>query len=148
MESNKENYYDFAPGADPENMVRINSSWKMLCHVIYGGGWLCFFPLSLVVITTFFSSYIYAMPSHNCPFDMLKSQYNGIGYPIYLSLFGAAFLAMSSGLTELVRNKPGLSAPALSFQKFAIGTSLWLLFIFVALVTYPVLAYLLAGGET
>jgi hypothetical protein len=131
-----------------KKMVKINSSWKMLCHVIYGGGWLCFFPLSLVVITTFFSSYIYAMPSHNCPFDMLKSQYNGIGYPIYLSLFGAAFLAMSSGLTELLRNKPGLSSPVLSFQKFAIGTSLLLLFIFVALVTYPVLAYLLTGGET
>jgi hypothetical protein len=130
-------------------IVTINDPYrKMFSHVAYSVGWICLFPLSLVVITTFFSSYIYAMPSHNCPFDMLKSQYLGIGYPIYLSLFGATFLAVSSGLTELLRHKPGLSAPVHSYQKFAVGTSLWLLFIFVALVTYPVCAYLLAGGES
>lgn len=121
---------------------------KKFYHAVYGGAWLCFFPLSLLVITTFFSSYIYAMPSHNCPFDMLKGQYNGIGYPIYLSLFGASFLAMSSSVTEWLRHKPGLLSPTLSYQSFAIGASLWLLLIFVTLVTYPPLAYLMAGGES
>lgn len=104
--------------------------------------------LSLIVITSFFSSYIYAMPSHNCPFDMLKSQYFYIGYPIYFTLFSASFLAISGCLVEIFRDRPGLASPVLSFQRFAIGASLLLLPVFVALVTYPTLVYLLAGGET
>ncbi len=121
---------------------------RKIFFILYGGGWLFFLLMSFVVITLFFSSYIYAMPSHNCPFDMLKSQYYGIGYPIYLSLFWASFLAASGCLTELFRNRPGLSDPVFVYQNFAIPASVVLLLIFLCFVTYPLLAYQLAGGET
>ncbi len=116
-------------------------------YLAYGIAFLIFFLLSLITITIFFSSYIYAMPYHNCPFDILHREYGYIGFPIYVALFGASFLAITSCMVSGYGNRPGLLAPVLAYRKFSIQTAIVLLMIFVALVTYPTLAYLFAGGE-
>ncbi len=121
------------------------SSAVLFC--LYGVVFLLFFILSLVVITVFFSSYIYAMPSHNCPFDILRREYGFIGYPIYLFLFGASFAGMSSGAAALFGNKAGLQRPLYSYQQYAVKTATVLLLLYVALVSYPVLRYFFEGGE-
>ncbi len=63
--------------------------------------WIIFFSLSFLVITAVISSYIYEMPFHRCPFDILKKEYGYVGYLVYVPLFAAAFFGMSTGLTSL-----------------------------------------------
>jgi hypothetical protein len=116
-------------------------------YILYGALFLVFFILSLVVITVFFSSYIYAMPSHNCPFDILRGDYGYIGYPLYIFLFGASFAGMSSGAAAPFYSKAGLKQPLNSFGKYAVKTATILLLLFVTLVSYPLLRYFFAGGE-
>jgi hypothetical protein len=116
-------------------------------YLLYGILFLVFFILSLVAITVFFSSYIYAMPSHNCPFDILRKEYNFIGYPIYFALFGGCFAGMSSGIATLFYRKAGLGQPVASYRKNGAVTASCLIFLFVMLVSYPVIRYFIEGGE-
>jgi len=109
--------------------------------------WFFYFLLALVTLTIFFSSYIYAMPYHNCPFDILHKEYRYIGVPIYFALFGGAFFGISSGAATLFRIFPGLSAPVSAYQCFSVKASSLLLLLFVILVTYPAVSYIYAGGE-
>lgn len=55
---------------------------------------ILFFILSLIAITTFFSPYIYELPTHKCPFCVLQQEYFYIGYLLYsllmLSLFSSS----------------------------------------------------------
>ena len=44
--------------------------------------------VSLAAMVSFISPYVYEMPSHHCPFDVLQSGYHWIGYPLYLLLGG------------------------------------------------------------
>lgn len=121
----------------------VHSGW-MLFH---GSFMLLFFLLSLVSITIYFSSYIYAMPYHNCPFDILHREFNYIGVPIYLSLFGAAFLGISSAAATPLERKQGLAAPLANYQRFALNKGSWLILVHLLFLTYPVLRYWLFGGE-
>jgi len=109
--------------------------------------WLFFVGLSLVAITTVFSSYIYAMPYHHCPFCILKSEYHSIGIFIYGSLLPAGFLGMASALVDAIPIRLGLGEVVQRFQKKALLVSSILMVLFVALVSYPLCRYLLLGGE-
>lgn len=117
---------------------------EKLTGIFFSLLWLIFFFLSLLVITAVISSYIYEMPFHRCPFDILKKQYNFIGYFIYAPLFGATFLGMSSGLTSLFATIPSLHQSVRSFQKTALRLTLLLLPLFLVLVSWFPLAYLFA----
>jgi hypothetical protein len=119
----------------------------LIWHCLYAILMTTLFLLSLVTITIYFSSYIYAMPYHNCPFDILHKEYNYIGYPIYFTLFSAAFLGITSGAASFFHKRPGLAAPLGRYQQFAMSKGSFLIVIYVVLVTYPVLRYLLFGGE-
>lgn len=124
--------------------LNIRAAWP---HLIYALVWIIFFPLSLAAITLFFSSYIYAMPHHNCPFDIIQSEYNFIGVPLYVSLFLGTFLGASGGLAMALHNKGGLARVTVNFQKYCIPISLVFLLIFVGFVTSPMIIYMIAGGE-
>jgi hypothetical protein len=119
---------------------------QLLCG-LYACGWVLFFLVSLWAITIFFSSYIYAMPSHRCPFDILQPEYGYIGYPIYLSLFLGAFLGSACGIAALVRRHAGLAEPVAAFQAIALPVSLIFLLIFLLITSYAPLQYIIAGGE-
>lgn len=127
--------------------MKMNKAVSVAGHVVYGVLFILFFLLSLVTITIYFSSYIYAMPYHNCPFDILHKEYNYIGYPISFTLFSAAFLGITSGAAAPLHNKPGLSAPLGRYQQFAMSKASILTVIYVILITYPVLRYFVSGGE-
>lgn len=108
---------------------------------------LFFFILSLVVITTVISPYIYAMPNHRCPFDILRGEYNGVGYPIYLCLMLATFVGMSSGATSFLQKLPGLAEPVHLFRQTCLQLFLLLLPFFLVFVSWFPARYLLQGGE-
>ncbi|ADH85624.1 hypothetical protein [Desulfurivibrio alkaliphilus] len=145
----------------------------LLLPLVYGLIWLFFLPLALLVITTVLSSYIYAMPFHNCPFCILKPEYAYVGFAIYLTLLAAAFFALSVPLAGLLAGRfaaaghgerkesegedftveeaaedlrrEGMIAPR--FQYLALRLSLLLLLLFVLFSSFHFVRYLLMGGE-
>ncbi|GAB6192864.1 hypothetical protein [Desulfocastanea catecholica] len=122
------------------------SGEKML-GILFSLLWLIFFALSLLVITAVISSYIYAMPFHRCPFDILKKEYYSIGYVIYFALFTATFFGMSAGLTTLFTALPDMRQAVASFRTTALRLSLLLLPLFLLVVSWFPAVYLLGGGD-
>lgn len=57
--------------------------------------YLIFAIISLIV---FFSTYVYELPTHRCPFCLLQSDYYGIGYFLYSALFLGTFLAIGGSV--------------------------------------------------
>ncbi len=121
--------------------------WKNLIYAGISLGWLFYFPYGLYVITIVISSYIYAMPYHHCPFDMLKGEYYRVGYPIYITFIGAAFLGICSGVVGIASRLPGLLHAVRSFQNRFIVISFCLLIAFLIVVSYAPLLYYFNGGE-
>ncbi len=118
-----------------------------LLNISYASGCMVFFVLALMVITTVISPYIYALPSHRCPFDILRTEYYAVGYPIYLSLMVLTFAGISGGVTAFLRKRCGLGEPVRRFRNTCLKAFLLLLPIFLMLVSWYPARYLLTGGE-
>jgi hypothetical protein len=61
---------------------------------------ILFFMLSIISLISFFGTYIYELPTHHCPFCFLQSDYNYIGYLLYLLLFMGTFFGASLLIDE------------------------------------------------
>ena len=81
-----------------------------LLRYLFAGAALLILVVSLASIVSFLSLYVYELPTHHCPFDMLQRQYSFIGYPIYLFLFASVFFGLLPGLTVPLRRLPRLEA--------------------------------------
>ena len=84
-------------------------SLSHLLRYFLAGISLLIFVISLSAVVSFLSLYIYELPTHHCPFDMLQSQYAFIGYPIYFFLFGAVVFGLLPGLSQPLRRYPSLA---------------------------------------
>ena len=79
----------------------------ILRHLLFITSVLMFF-VSIGAVISFLSLYIYQMPSHHCPFDMLQANYNYIGYPLYAGLFVATLYGMLPGICQPLRKYESL----------------------------------------
>jgi len=120
---------------------------ERIIGILFGLFWTVFFALSLLVITAVISSYIYGMPFHHCPFDILKKEYSFIGYPIYATLFIASFFGMSVGGTALVGTVSCLRESVCSFRKRSLRISLFFLPIFLLIISWFPAVYIFYGGD-
>jgi hypothetical protein len=127
--------------------ILLVKHWLAPLAGLFSAGWLWFFGLAMVTITIVFSSYIYAMPYHNCPFCVMKPEYHYIGFIIYGILIPAAFFGMTTILVEPFRNRHNLAASVTRYQKFAIKISILLLIILTGITSYHFLLYRFMGGE-
>ncbi len=127
----------------------VNRKWPSR-PILFADGllWLLFLWLALVAITVVFSSYVYAMPYHHCPFCILKPQYYYIGYLIYLTLFPAVFFGLAAPAVEPFRHRAGLGTVIAAFQRRAGWLSLILLTLFIVTVSWHYVFYKLLGGQT
>lgn len=116
-------------------------------NIFFGAGCMVFFLLALLVITSVISPYIYAMPSHRCPFDILQAEYHGVGYPLYISLMLATFAGASAAAVFFLRHLPGLEEPVRRFRRMSLRLFLLVLPAFLAAVTWFPAVYLVKGGE-
>jgi hypothetical protein len=98
----------------------------------------CFLLLGLAAIVSFISLYIYELPTHHCPFDMLQKSSDFIGYPIYLGLFGASLCGLVPAMLEMMRRIPSLSQTVVSAQRRWLWMTLFFLSLFVALTTWSI----------
>ena len=62
-------------------------SISRLLRYVLAGLSLLILVVSLASIVSFLSLYVYELPTHHCPFDMLQGQYGYIGYPLSIFLF-------------------------------------------------------------
>lgn len=120
---------------------------EKLTGILFSLFWLVFFCLSLLVITSVISSYIYGMPFHRCPFDILKKEYGFVGYLIYFLLFSATFLGMSVGGTSLFTTNSSLHESLRSFRKISLKLCLFLLPLFLAIISWFPVAYFIVGDH-
>ena len=64
-----------------------------------------FLYIGYYAVTYFFSTYIYQLPTHQCPFCMLQKEYYFIGYFIWGTLFLGTFFGVSSFILKTFINK-------------------------------------------
>ena len=122
--------------------------WLLTLAVFFSCGWLLFLVVATVAVITVFSSYIYAMPYHNCPFCILKPEYHYIGFLLYFTLIPASFFGFSLILVEPFSKIADLAQPVRKYQQRAIQLSLILLLLLVAASSYHYLLYKISGGES
>ena len=94
------------------------------------------FVLSLIYVYVayygvvyFFSSYIYELPTHKCPFCMLQSDYYYIGYFIFSSLFIATYYSLSMSIFNF--SKDNFSKIVMFYTFFIFISSLHFVFYFL-----------------
>jgi len=96
-----------------------------------------FIPVAIISLIVFFSTYIYEMPHHHCPFCLLQSDYNYIGYLLYITLFGGTFLGISSYISERLDYK---------VSKKWLKSSMILDTLYLILVSYFPVSFYLKNG--
>jgi len=100
---------------------------------------LIIFFISIASIVSFISVYFYELPTHHCPFDILKKEYYFIGYPIYITLFSGAFFGMITGITEPFKKIASLNLIIKKSQKRWTILSILLILIFTVISSWPIL---------
>ncbi len=81
--------------------------------------------------------YIYALPSHHCPFCMLQRDYGFTGYVYYATLLGGAVSGIGAGILQRFRRIGSLaSLPA--FQRSLVIGAMLLFAVFMALAFWQV----------
>ncbi len=117
-----------------------------LVRILYGLGWLGFGVVAMVAVIGVFSSYVYAMPYHHCPFCILKPEYHYIGFVLYGTLLPAVFCGTGVGVLQLVR-RDELAGVIDGMERRFVHWSIGLGTVFVLLCTGYLAVYRLAGGE-
>lgn len=98
-----------------------------------------FFVVGLGAVVSFISLYIYQMPTHHCPFDMIQGHYHYVGYPLYAGLFGAALFGMLPGLAQPFRTYASLKVRIDEVESGWLVCSLAGLILFLAVACWPML---------
>lgn len=110
----------------------------ILRHLLFPTAVLTFFA-SLASIVSFISLYIYQMPSHHCPFDMLQGHYNFIGYPLYAGLFIGTLFGLLPGICQPLRRHSGLRREIGLAEKRWLATALLGMLTFLIISTRPMM---------
>ncbi|HIP61232.1 MAG TPA: hypothetical protein EYG98_01605 [Sulfurovum sp.] len=98
---------------------------------------IMFVVIAYYAVVYFFGTYVYELPTHNCPFCMLQKEYYFVGYLIWGSLFGGVYLSLVSSMMELYLG---------AHRKKERLWSLSLLSIFMLLCTGYVVVYYIRNG--
>jgi hypothetical protein len=115
------------------------SSEKSFLRSLLSLGNASFLFIALASVVSFISMYIYELPTHHCPFDILQKEYGFIGYPLYLSLFGAVFFGLLPGIFHWVNNISSLQKTYKLLERSWIIFSLNSLIVFLLITTYRII---------
>ncbi len=118
------------------------SGWLFLARgkgaLIFAAASILGLPVSAAAIISFISLYIYEMPTHHCPFDILQGGYGFIGYPLYLALFGGTLCGAGTGLLSLFSRKASLRPILPRIKKRLAMASLLFWVLFAAIVVMKI----------
>jgi len=115
----------------------------VLLATLAGQPWLVLPMLGMFVgvayyaVVYFFGTYVYALPTHKCPFCMFQPEYYYVGYLIWGSLFSGTFLGATAAIQRLWLKKQDIS-----WERWSLG----LLSFFVLLSSGYVAVYYCVHG--
>ena len=114
--------------------------------LLFASSLLMFF-ISLVAVIAFISPYIYQLPSHHCPFDMLQQNYHYIGYPLYLGLFSGTLFGLLPGLCSPLQQHKSLQAEIIQRERRWLWLALLGFLSFLLISAWPILfgSFILLG---
>ena len=98
-----------------------------------------FLIMAIIAVLSFVSIYIYELPTHHCPFDMVQQEYGFIGYPLYLSLFCGVFFGVLPGIFQPAKRIQNVVAPLDRIEKKWLLSSLGFTLFFILLVSWQVI---------
>lgn len=125
----------------------LTVGWRRCLRCLLGLSAGAFGVIALIAVTQFFSPYIYAMPSHRCPFDILQSSYWGLGFIVYPILLGGVFAFLVATVLPFFGKRYGLAAAARLMARRGLRCGAGLVAGFIMVVSFFPLRYLLGGGE-
>ncbi len=96
-----------------------------------------FVAVGYYAVVYFFGTYVYALPTHKCPFCMFQPEYYYVGYAIWGSLFGGVYLG---AVAAILRIWPGQASARM--ERWSLG----LLSFFVLLSSAYVAVYYVSHG--
>jgi hypothetical protein len=97
------------------------------------------FFVALASIVSFISLYIYQMPTHHCPFDMLQGNYNYVGYPLYIGLFTGTLFGLLPGLSQPLKKSATLCREIELVERRWLLIAFFASLLFLLLVAWPIL---------
>ena len=115
-------------------LVLLNTQKSTILSFVFS---VLFLYISYYSVTYFFSTYIYELPTHQCPFCMLQKEYNFIGYFLWASLLIGTFMSMSTIVLEKYIKQ--------NINKLFLISNIFLT-IFVGICTFYVVRYYLVNG--
>ncbi|MEA3373000.1 MAG: hypothetical protein U9Q62_04840 [Campylobacterota bacterium] len=144
--------YGIAGGGDPLPFSLDTARLLMLFYLIYAlilatnyfrytyinlVANLFFLYIAYHAVVYFFGTYVYELPTHQCPFCMLQKEYFYVGYFIWGSLFLGAFFGIAGAILKGIMRKE---------VDFVYGASALFNTIFVLLCSLYVAVYYLKTG--
>jgi len=66
---------------------------------------IAYLIVSIVSLIIFFGPYIYQLPTHHCPFCVLKKDYDYIGYILYATLYIGTFYGISGAIMSIIKQQ-------------------------------------------
>jgi hypothetical protein len=119
----------------------------LLVSGMLGSAWLIFYLLALAVITVQVSPYVYGLPHHRCPFDLLHYPYLTIGLPLYLFLHGGVLAGLAAALARMISYAIEGGRHVDQFIRRASLVSVTLMLLFLVTAGWQPFAYQLFGGQ-
>jgi len=94
------------------------------------------FVIAIASLISFISLYIYALPTHHCPFCILQKEYGYVGYPLYATLLGAGICGLGVGALMPARKRQSLARTVTQLQRKLAAITLVLYLLFTLIVAY------------
>ena len=119
----------------------------LLVSGMLGSAWLIFYLLALAVITVQVSPYVYGLPHHRCPFDLLHYPYLTVGLPLYLFLHGGVLAGLGAAMARIISHAIDGGDHVDQFIRRASLVSVLLALLFLVTAAWPPIAYIMFGGQ-
>ncbi|UOD35354.1 hypothetical protein DSN97_03205 [Deferribacteraceae bacterium V6Fe1] len=105
---------------------------------LYGFTVFFFLLTAIYSLIDFFSTYIYELPTHRCPFCILQRDYNHIGYVLYFLLFFGTFYGSNLLVLSNITSE--------KTKRVWINISYAMCLIYILIVSFYVLKYYIGNG--
>lgn len=97
------------------------------------------FVIALAAIVSSVALYVYEHPHHHCPFCLLKTGHDLVGYLLYPPLFTATALALGIGLIRMWHRVPSLAGVIATEGRRLVGLALMFFGLFYGVATWLIL---------
>jgi hypothetical protein len=100
---------------------------------------LATFGLSIAALVSFISVYWYQLPTHRCPFCVLKPEYHFIGYPLFAAILAVGVFGGGVLAVERLSAAPSLSPVLPILRRRLCISALAASAVLLAIALYPML---------